>query len=436
MIPVICSEREKNVDPLGSERWTVCFPPLPITVSMKIRILNALSIALAALISGNVIASDDVAGVPPIPAMAKVPTAFVPEGWEETSLIEADLNGDQRDDAVIVITWTGPLPDNTEFAWTRHVLVLALRQEDGSLKRSAVSDRAVLDNTEGGLLGDPFQELRVERGAVVIEHYGGSRNRWGITTRFRSQNGRWMLIGRTDEETDTAYPDLLDKVDHNLSTGLVIRNFRSGGLREEELYPAQRALLKHPEVRYWRLPAPLMSKAPPLEGTPASSDWGFGSLTLNRKEQVIANPELWKGPADLSARLQAVGTTEGLFLRAEVTDDQATSQDRVRLTNQHGDEIEPGTKQRTAIETGYVMGMFWSKARLRAALGEDTPYWLDPRSEESDEATEMEEIPVVIEILDVDSDQPRTTLSTRPIGAPYAAGILICDPSELVLGNQ
>ena len=131
-----------------------------------------------------------------------------------------------------------------------------------------------------------------------------------------------------------------------------------------------------------------------------------------------------------------MSTTEGLFLRAEVTDDQAASQDCLRLTNQKGDEIQPSNTQRTATETGYVMGMSWSKARLRAALGEDSPFWLDPRSEESDEATEMEELPVVIEIQDVDAGQPTATLSTRPVGTPYAAGILICDPSELVLENQ
>jgi len=41
----------------------------------------------------------------------------------------------------------------------------------------------------------------------------------GIMTRFRYQDGHWMMIGRTDEETDTAYHDFLVKADHNRSTG-------------------------------------------------------------------------------------------------------------------------------------------------------------------------------------------------------------------------
>ena len=163
-------------------------------------------------------------------------------------VVEADLNGDQRDDVAMVISWASRPPGDVDFKRKEHVLVLALRQDDGSLKRSAVSDGAILDDFEGGVLGYPFQELRVERGAVVIEHYGGSRNRWEITTRYRYEKGHWVLIGRTDVDTDVHYPDFIDKVDHNMSTGLVLRNFKSGGLSEENLDPVQRSLLRHPEV--------------------------------------------------------------------------------------------------------------------------------------------------------------------------------------------
>lgn len=402
---------------------------------MKNVTVKVLYIVSAGFISGNVIASDRITDEPVIPVSAKTHSDFVPHGWDEKVVVEADLNGDQRDDVAMVISWASRPPGDVDFKRKEHVLVLALRQDDGSLKRSAVSDGAILDDFEGGVLGYPFQELRVERGAVVIEHYGGSRNRWEITTRYRYEKGHWVLIGRTDVDTDVHYPDFIDKVDHNMSTGLVLRNFKSGGLSEENLDPVQRSLLRHPEVRYWRLPAPMMSQAPPLNGTPTTSDWGFHSLTLNRKEQAIANPEEW-GPADLSATLRAVTTGEGLFLRAEVTDDQVTSEDGVRLTSLHGDEIKPGTMTRTTTATGYVMGMSWSKAQLRDALGEDAPYWLDPDRGAGNGSAEMEELPVTIEIYDANAGQPEVVLSTRPVGTPYAASILICTPSDLVLSDQ
>mgnify|MGYP000989550180 CR=1 FL=1 len=400
---------------------------------VKFRILSQLVVSL---IAGNLAAIDRGTGDPVIPASAKTHSDFVPEGWEPKTVIEGDLNRDQRDDVALVISSAPNPPSNFDSNRKIHVLVLALRQDDGTLKRSAVSDGAILDDFDGGLLGYPFQELRIERGAVVIEHYGGSRNRWEVTTRYRYESGHWVLIGRTDVDTDVHYPNFIARVDHNISTGLVIRNFKAGGLRDEDLTWAQTALTKQSEVRYWRLPAPALEKAPEFDGPLPSIDWGPHSLDLNRKEQIIENPEVWKGPADLSGTLRAVVPPEGLFLGAEVTDDQVTEEDKVRLTNQNGDEIQPDATTRTATTTGYVIRVSWSKAQLRAALGENRPYWLDPEITESDEPTEMEELPVVIEIHDADAGQPEVVLTTRPIGIPHAAAILISSPTDLVLEDQ
>lgn len=403
---------------------------------MKMVVLICLSVAVSALVSGSVMAADEIPDLPPLPPLAETHSGFIPAGWVETALVEADLNGDQRNDVAMVISRPVRPADDFNSNRKEHVLVIALRQDDGSLKRSAVSDQAVLGDFDGGVLGFPFREMRFERGAVVIEHYGGSRNRWEITSRYRYQNGRWILIGRTDEDTDIHYPDFFDKVDFNLSTGLVIRNSRSGGLGDDDLQAAQRALLKHPEVRYWCLPVPVMRKAPPTDGTPATPDWGFHSLDLNRKEQVIGNSAGWKGPGDLSATLRAVAAPDGLFLRAEVTDDEVTEVDQVRLTNEQGVEIKPNIETRTATPTGYVMVLSWSKAQLLATLGEDHADWLDPGYKEDNDATGIGELPVAIEIHDEDGGEMGGTLSTRPSDAPYAAGISIYALSTLVLEDQ
>ena len=121
----------------------------------------------------------------------------------------------------------------------------------------------------------------------------------------------------------------------------------------------------------------------------------------------------------------AIVAPDGLFLRVDVTDDHVTSEDGVRLTSLNDDEIQPESMTRTATTIGYVMGMSWSKSQLRDALGDDSPYWLDPDRGAGDGVAEMEELPVVIEIHDVDNGKPRAVLSSRPIGTPYAAAILI-----------
>ena len=56
----------------------------------------------------------------------------------------------------------------------------------------------------------------------MINHYGGSRDRWAYTDRFMWLKGQWRHTGTTSTNTDTLDPDFLERRDHNLLTGLVI----------------------------------------------------------------------------------------------------------------------------------------------------------------------------------------------------------------------
>lgn len=376
-------------------------------------------------------AEDESSAMPAMPLRAATAAAFVPKGWTLETTVEADLNQDGRKDLALVIH--EQMKD--EARPKRRLLLLALRQKDGSLERSAVSDSAVLDSDEGGMMGDPFVSMEVRRGAVVIEHYGGSRFRWGTTARYRFQNSRWQMIGQTQVHFETMDDRYLERKDHNLVTGLVIRNFTPGLARNEYQSPHERRMLKHPEVRYWQLAVPLQDHPPALDLGESKSVWGTPALTLNQQAQISAHANRWKGPDDLSATLRAACTKDTLFIQAEVRDDQVVPEDKMRMTNLQGVVMTPKQTRRKSTQNGYLMELSWTKAQLRAGLGDDTPYWLDPKFSEKDEPLQAGELPVVIEITDVDAGQTRATLSTRPAGAPYAAGVLICDPEELVLQN-
>jgi hypothetical protein len=146
--------------------------------------------------------------------------------------------------------------------------VLALRQKDGKWQRSAVSDRCGLNSDEGGIWGDPFEEIRIERGALVIEHFGGSNWRWGITSRYRFQDNQWTLIGRTDSSSFTNDPEYRDDADRNFSTGLVVREFKAAQ-GSDLLTDREKRMSKQPKVSYWQIPAPFSKTAPDLNGDAA-----------------------------------------------------------------------------------------------------------------------------------------------------------------------
>jgi len=68
-------------------------------------------------------------------------------------------------------------------------------------------------------MGDPFEDVRIERGSIVIDHFGGSREKWNYTHRFRFQKGGFELIGASVRFG--APCDYWDHFDYNLSTGRI-----------------------------------------------------------------------------------------------------------------------------------------------------------------------------------------------------------------------
>jgi hypothetical protein len=78
--------------------------------------------------------------------------------------------------------------------------------------------KGVLLPTEGGgVMGDPLEDVSILGNTIVIKHFGGSRQKWNYTHRFRWQNGDFQLIGVT---VHTGAPcEYFVDLDYNLSTG-------------------------------------------------------------------------------------------------------------------------------------------------------------------------------------------------------------------------
>ncbi len=363
----------------------------------------------------------------------------MPKGWrlEESTLSQADLNGDGRPDAAFVISNGGSGSTGVdEPAIVKHVLVLALRGSDGRLHRSVVSDAAVLDGDEGGVFGDPFQSLEVDHGVVVITHYGGSRDRWGFTHRYRFQNGHWALTGLNIGFTDTLNLEHYENRDINLSTGLVHAEEKGG----DDDQP------KKPELSgsYYELEALPVDKAPNIDGEVSAGEWPGYAVRLNQRQQVFRNRQLWRDTNDLSARLRAVYSGADLFLCAEVTDNEVTSGDTVRLVNKRGLVIKPRESKMTPNAKGYVFEARYSLKDVANALKADDKYMVEnlemavgPASMYGD--SQGFQLAVSVEIVDVDKSvmpRARAVLSTRLIGSPFPGAIRIFRKGTLILASD
>lgn len=154
---------------------------------------------------------------PAFPKTGKDPSSFVLPGFFLLKEARGDLNKDGQEDAALILASQDEKSMKPGDPAPPRYLLLLLKSPEG-YALSAMSSDIVLKKDDGGMMGDPFQDLSISKGSVVLMFYGGSRDRWDITYRFRYQNGDWYLIGKTLTDFD-ALSSKSNQVDINYSTG-------------------------------------------------------------------------------------------------------------------------------------------------------------------------------------------------------------------------
>lgn len=150
--------------------------------------------------------------------------SFIPKGWHilekvkgQPAKVGGDLNSDGINDVAMVIEKNG---ETGAQALPRSLMIL-LGNKQKSYSISVIATKAVLLSNEGGVFGDPFENITIDRGSVLLSFYGGSNYRWFSYYRFRFQDNGWYLIGATlgSYYNATTTRDKADTEDYNLLTG-------------------------------------------------------------------------------------------------------------------------------------------------------------------------------------------------------------------------
>lgn len=150
---------------------------------------------------------------PPTREAIPNPTIPSPAGLINIKEAKGDLDGDAGDELVAVYDTKRDGDLGTE----REIHIF--KNSGGNWKLLHKSIGAVLPSRGGGMMGDPFEDLVIKNKTIIIRHFGGSREKWAYTHRYRFQNENWYLIGATIVfsspcESSSTY-------DFNLSTGKV-----------------------------------------------------------------------------------------------------------------------------------------------------------------------------------------------------------------------
>ena len=134
---------------------------------------------------------------------------FVEAGTKAIAVEAADLNGDGRQDFVLVLERENPATDKDDFPVNQRPLLILLRGEGGRLAAAKRNERLVMCSKCGGVFGDPFEGVEAGRNTFTVNFYGGSSWRWKYAYRFNYSrvDKTWQLVRAEEISYHTSDPD-------------------------------------------------------------------------------------------------------------------------------------------------------------------------------------------------------------------------------------
>lgn len=121
---------------------------------------------------------------------------FIPENYSILDTASGYLNLDDKLDYILVLKKNGEdtLSDVIDHPEKRPLLILT-SDANNKLQLAKRNDNVVYCVDCGGMMGDPYVCVTIERGNFTVNHYGGSAWRWArnLTFQYSQQDDDWFL---------------------------------------------------------------------------------------------------------------------------------------------------------------------------------------------------------------------------------------------------
>lgn len=140
--------------------------------------------------------------------------SIVPNGFKILVEKLGDLDKDGISEKVIVYNTT----DTTEAGIVRELQIL--KRSKGNWIMWKKSRNAILKSEEGGMMGNPFEDIEIDKGILIISFSGGSSWKWFYKDKYKFKNNEFEMIGYSNIYGKPC--EYWTDVDFNLSTGKII----------------------------------------------------------------------------------------------------------------------------------------------------------------------------------------------------------------------
>ena len=139
----------------------------------------------------------------------------IPKQYQSIKEVYGDLDRDSIVEKIVVYNMSDK---KDEIKGVDREVVIFKKDKD-NWKIWERSTNAVGNSKDGGMMGDPFEDMEVRNGILLIHQSGGSSWKWGHTDKYRYQNKSFDLIGYTSNYGKPC--EYWQTIDFNLMTGRI-----------------------------------------------------------------------------------------------------------------------------------------------------------------------------------------------------------------------
>lgn len=165
----------------------------------------------------------------------------IPENYEMIDTIYGDLDQDGIQELVVAYN---TMKEDTQYldeGIPRELIIYKIQNSKWNIWQRSL--QALYGSQDGGMMGDPFGEIEIKNGVLLISQNGGSSWKWGHTDKYRFQDGEFYLIGYTG--TYGKLCEYWEEIDFNLMTGelVVKKEFEDCENSTQEIYKRENATM-------------------------------------------------------------------------------------------------------------------------------------------------------------------------------------------------